>query len=97
MSCYSMTCPGITRAWHKHHRGQIDHVVRPKGRITVTVYDDREDSPTQGERDTFVIGDEPAFPINVPTNRYDDEDSDEERLPHDTDTIPLDWDEHPSR
>jgi dTDP-4-dehydrorhamnose 3,5-epimerase len=83
----------------------------------VGVYDDREDSSTQGELDTFVIGehnqkmiripgdcwhgfkaigDEPAFLINFPTNLYDYEDPDEERLPYDTDEIPLDWDEEPS-
>lgn len=116
MSYYSMTYPGITRAWHRHNRGQVDHFVCPKGRIKVGIYDDREDSPTQGDVDTFVIGehnqqviripgdcwhgfkaigDEPAFLINMPTNLYDYEDPDEERLPCNTDEIPLDWDELP--
>ena len=117
MSYYSMTYPDITRAWHKHHRGQIDHFVCPRGRIKVAVYDDRSDSPTQGELDTFVIGEhnqkviripgdcwhgfktigsEPAFLVNFPTKLYDYENPDEERLPHTTDEIPLDWDEEPS-
>lgn len=117
MSYYSMTYPGITRAWHRHHCGQVDHFVCPKGRIKVGIYDDRDDSPTQGELDTFVIGeynqkviripgecwhgfkaigDEPAFLINFPTELYDYDDPDEERLPYDTDKIPLDWDEEPS-
>ena len=116
MSYYSLTYPGIVRAWHKHNRGQIDHFVCPQGRIKVGVYDDREDSPTKGELNTFVIGEhnqqliripgecwhgfkavgtEPAILLNYPTNLYDYEDPDEERLPYDTDKIPLDWDAEP--
>lgn len=116
MSYYSITYPGITRAWHRHHRGQIDHFVCPIGHIKVGVYDDRSGSSTQGELETLVIGErsqkvirlpgacwhgfkaigtEPAMLINFPTNLYDYDDPDEERLPYDTDAIPLDWDEEP--
>jgi dTDP-4-dehydrorhamnose 3,5-epimerase len=41
-----------------------------------------------------VVGTEQDVLLNVPTNRYDD-DPDEERLPPDTEKIPMDWDEHP--
>ena len=116
MTYYSMSYPGVVRAWHRHNRGQVDHFVCPKGRIKVGVYDEREDSPTEGELDTFVIGehdqrairipgdcwhgfkaigDEPAFLLNFPTKLYDYDDPDEERLPPNTDAIPLDWDEMP--
>ena len=116
MTYYSMSYPGVVRAWHKHRRGQVDHFVCPKGRIKVGIYDDREDSPTQGDLDTFVIGEhnqqairvpgncwhgfktignEPAFLLNFPTKLYDYDDPDEQRLPPDTDAIPLDWDETP--
>ena len=116
MSYYSMSYPGVVRAWHKHCRGQIDHFVCPKGRIKVGIYDDREGSPTEDELDTFVIGEhdqrairipgdcwhgfktignEPAFLLNFPTKLYDYEDPDEERLPPDTDAIPLDWEATP--
>jgi dTDP-4-dehydrorhamnose 3,5-epimerase len=114
MSYYSMSYPGVVRAWHRHDRGQIDHFICPKGRIKVGIYDDRDGSATRGALDTFVIGehnqkivripgdcwhgfkaigDEPAFLVNFPTNLYDYENPDEERLPPDTDDIPLDWDE----
>lgn len=114
MSYYSMSYPGVVRAWHRHTRGQIDYFICPKGRIRVGIYDDREGSPTREELNTFVIGehnqkavripgacwhgfkaigDEPAFLINFPTNLYEYENPDEERLPHDTDEIPLDWEE----
>lgn len=56
MSYYSMTYPGIIRAWHRHLDGQVDHFVCPKGRIKIGIYDDCEGSPTQGGLDTFVIG-----------------------------------------
>ena len=116
MSYYSMTYPGVVRAWHRHNEGQVDYFVCPKGRIKIGIYDDREGSSTQGELNTFVIGehdqravripgdcwhgfkaigDEPAFLINFPTNLYDYEEPDEERLPYDTDEIPLDWEEEP--
>ncbi|KPN29288.1 dTDP-4-dehydrorhamnose 3,5-epimerase [Halolamina pelagica] len=108
--------PGIIRAWHRHLEGQNDHFVCPQGRIKVGVYDDRDDSPTQGELNTFVIGehnqklihipgdcwhgfkaigDKPALLINYPTELYDYENPDEERIPYDTDKIPLDWEEPP--
>ena len=114
MSYYSMSYPGVVRAWHRHRRGQIDHFVCPSGRIRVGVYDDREDSPTRGEVDEFVIGehaqrvvripgacwhgfevlgDERALLVNMPTKLYDYEDPDEERLPPDTDRIPMEWGE----
>ena len=116
MSYYSMSYPGVVRAWHRHRRGQIDHFVCPKGRIKIGVYDDREGSPTREELNTFVVGEHnqqvvripgdcwhgfkaignnPAFLINFPTNLYDYDDPDEERLPPHTDEIPLDWDEQP--
>lgn len=113
MSYYSMTYPGVVRAWHRHQRGQIDHFTCPNGRIKVGVYDDRPDSSTRGELNTFVIGehsqkviripgecwhgfkaigDDSAILINFPTKLYDYDDPDEERLPYDTERIPLDWD-----
>jgi dTDP-4-dehydrorhamnose 3,5-epimerase len=116
MAYYSLTYPGIVRAWHRHTHGQVDYFTCPQGRIKVGVYDDREDSPTRGELDNFVIGEhhqqviripgdcwhgfkaigtEPALLVNFPTELYDYDDPDEERLPHDTDEIPLDWHAEP--
>lgn len=116
MSYYSLTYPGIVRAWHRHTRGQVDYFVCPTGRIKVGIYDERDGSPTQDELNTFVIGEhdqrviripgdcwhgfktlgtEPALLINYPSERYNYDDPDEERLPPHTDKIPLDWDESP--
>jgi len=118
MSYYSLSDPGVIRAWHRHRRGKIDYFTCPKGRIKVGIYDDREESPTHGEVNQFVIGEhnqrviripgkcwhgfrvvgsEQAMLINFPTNLYDYDDPDEERLSPDTDKIPMDWDEKQHR
>jgi dTDP-4-dehydrorhamnose 3,5-epimerase len=66
MSYYSMSYPGVIRAWHRHTRGQIDHFVCPQGRIKVGIYDDRDDSPTEGEVNSFVIGEHNQQMIRIP-------------------------------
>lgn len=114
MAYYSLTYPGVVRAWHRHRRGQVDYFACPSGRIKVGVYDDREGSRTREEANTFVIGehdqqlvripgdcwhgfealgDEPALLVNFPSNLYDYDDPDEERLPPDSDRIPIEWGE----
>ena len=42
-----------------------------------------------------AVGDQRTVLVNFPTNLYDYEDPDEERLPYDTDQIPFDWEEAP--
>jgi dTDP-4-dehydrorhamnose 3,5-epimerase len=103
------TYPGIIRAWGRHHRGQIDHFVVPRGKAKIGIYDDRKATPAEGELDTYIlyegnmnywhgfiaVSDEQMLPINFPTKNYNCQDPDEELLPYDTDQIPLDWEEHP--
>ena len=66
MSYFSYTYPGIIRAWHRHLRGQNDYFVVPKGMVKVAVYDDRDDSPTKGEVNDFVIGEDNMVLLVVP-------------------------------
>lgn len=66
MAYYSMTDPDIIRAWHRHLEGQIDHFVCPTGRVKVAIYDDRDDSPTQGELDEIVIGEHVQRVVRIP-------------------------------
>jgi dTDP-4-dehydrorhamnose 3,5-epimerase len=66
MSYYSLSYPGVIRAWHRHTRGQTDHFVCPSGRIEVGVYDDREGSPSRGETNAFVIGEHTQQAIRIP-------------------------------
>ena len=44
----SMSYPGMIRAWHRHHRGQVDYFLVLKGAMKICAYDDRPDSPTNG-------------------------------------------------
>jgi len=66
MSYYSLSYPGVIRAWHRHTRGQIDHFVCPSGRIKIGIYDDRDGSDTRGETDTFVVGEHNQKVVRVP-------------------------------
>lgn len=66
MSYYSMTYPGVVRAWHRHERGQVDHFVCPTGRIKIGVYDEREGSPTNDEANTFVVGEHAQKAVRIP-------------------------------
>lgn len=51
----SLSYPGIIRAWHRHSRGQIDHICTVKGSIKVCAYDDRENSETKGQLDEIIL------------------------------------------
>jgi dTDP-4-dehydrorhamnose 3,5-epimerase len=52
---FSITQPGIIRAWHRHARGQVDYFLLLKGAIKVCAYDDQENSPTKGHMiETFL-------------------------------------------
>jgi dTDP-4-dehydrorhamnose 3,5-epimerase len=51
----TMVYPGVVKAWHYHEK-QTDHFVCVSGMAKVALYDHREDSPTHGETNTFVIG-----------------------------------------
>lgn len=42
-----------------------------------------------------AIGEEAVLLLNFPTNLYDYEDPDEQRLPYDTEEIPLEWEAAP--
>ncbi len=58
----SFSYPGIIRAWHRHHRGQVDYFLVLKGAMKICAYDDREKSPTKG-RLLEVVGNENKLQI----------------------------------
>ena len=61
--------PGVIKAWH-WHRLQDDNFTCVHGRMRLTLYDARKDSPTHGEVNEFVIGpDDPAL-IHIPKLVY---------------------------
>lgn len=68
--CYiTMVYPGVVKAWH-YHKKQTDHFVCVGGMAKVALFDDREDSPTRGEINDFVIGWQRQRMIIIPNNVY---------------------------
>jgi len=66
MTYYSKSYPGVIRAWHRHVRGQTDFFIVPVGNIKVAVYDDRENSPTRGEINEFILGEDNPILLKIP-------------------------------
>ncbi|MDP2182320.1 MAG: dTDP-4-dehydrorhamnose 3,5-epimerase family protein [Actinomycetota bacterium] len=61
--------PGVVKAWH-YHKKQTDHFVCVFGMAKVGLYDSREDSPTKGETNTFVIGWQRQRLLIIPNGVY---------------------------
>jgi dTDP-4-dehydrorhamnose 3,5-epimerase len=51
----SATYPGVVKAWHYHQR-QVDHFACVAGMVKLVLIDTRENSPTHGVVNEFVIG-----------------------------------------
>lgn len=51
----SYSNPGVTRAWHRHSKGQNDYLVCIQGSVRLCVFDDRAGSVTRGELDEIVL------------------------------------------
>jgi dTDP-4-dehydrorhamnose 3,5-epimerase len=67
MAYYSVTFPGVVRAWHRHPRTkQQDFMCFLQGTAKVAVYDDREGSPTRGLLNEFIIGEDNPTLIKIP-------------------------------
>ena len=63
------TYPQVVKAWH-YHKVQTDHIVAVAGMIKLVLYDPREDSPTRGEINEFVIGVHNTMLVQVPNQIY---------------------------
>lgn len=61
--------PGVVKAWH-YHKKQTDHFVCVTGQMKVVLYDPREDSPTRGMINEFIIGDHAPYLIEIPNLVY---------------------------
>lgn len=66
----SYSYPGMIRAWHRHHRGQVDYFVPVRGSIKICAYDDRIDSPTRGQLNEIITSQEKAQCVRVPGIYY---------------------------
>ncbi len=68
---YITTClPGFAKAWH-YHKLQSDFFTCMKGKMRLVLFDSRQDSPTKGEVQEFVISmDENPVLVKIPPLVY---------------------------
>jgi dTDP-4-dehydrorhamnose 3,5-epimerase len=64
-ACY----PGVVKAWH-YHRIQTDHFICVGGMAKVALYDARDDSPTKGTVNEFVMGNLNPIMLKIPKLVY---------------------------
>ena len=62
---FSVSYPGMIRAWHRHERGQFDIFVVTRGSLKICAYNDLGD-PQQGELDEIVTSGERLQAVIVP-------------------------------
>ena len=62
---FSTVHPGVVKGWHIHKRMVLNYAV-PVGRIKFVLYDDRDDSPTRGEVQEVVMGEDNYVLVTVP-------------------------------
>lgn len=63
---YITTCyPGVIKAWHMHEH-QTDYLCAIKGMIKLVLADLRDDSPTKGEINEFIMGDHNRMLVMIP-------------------------------
>ena len=61
--------PGVIKAWH-WHKLQTDHFTCIQGRMKLVLYDARADSPTCGEVNEFIVGDDNRLLVAIPPMVY---------------------------
>jgi dTDP-4-dehydrorhamnose 3,5-epimerase len=100
---YSISYPGMVRAWHRHVRGQVDCFVVLKGALKICAYDDKtqelDEIVSTGDNVQVVripghywhgfkvVGNERAYLVYFVNRQYDYENPDEERRPWNDKTI----------
>ena len=66
----SYSYPGMIRAWHRHHRGQVDYFITVRGATKICAYDDRPDSTTRGQLDEILSSEEKVQCVRIPGVYY---------------------------
>ncbi|WP_287588890.1 dTDP-4-dehydrorhamnose 3,5-epimerase family protein [Candidatus Borrarchaeum sp.] len=56
----------VIRAWHRHHRGQVDYFLVLKGAMKICAYDDRADSPTKGKLIEVIASEKKPQIVRIP-------------------------------
>ncbi len=94
---FSISYPGIVRAWHRHLRGQVDYFLVLKGAMKICAFDEKSKELNEivsaGENLQVVripghywhgfkvLGNEKAYLVYFTNKLYDYENPDEERRP----------------
>lgn len=102
-SNFSVTFPGVIRAWHKHERGQTDYFVVVRGALKICVFDEAsrelEEIVSAGDNLQVVrvpghfwhgvkaVGNKPGLLVYFTTRLYDAASPDEVRRPWDDKTV----------
>lgn len=66
---FTTAYPGVIKAWH-YHEIQTDYFFCVKGRARVALYDSRDDSPTRGMINDFLVGEDNPLLIAIPPLVY---------------------------
>lgn len=66
----SYSYPGMIRAWHRHHRGQVDYFITVRGATKICAYDDTEKSQTIGNLDEIISSEEKIQCVRIPGYYY---------------------------
>ena len=64
---FSTIYPGVIKGWHLHKQMTLNYAV-VVGMIKLALYDDRDKSPTRGEMQELIIGQENYQLIKIPPN-----------------------------
>ena len=62
---FSVVYPGVIKGWHLHKEMTLNYAV-VSGMIKLVLYDDRAGSPTSGELQEVVIGEDNYMLVRVP-------------------------------
>jgi dTDP-4-dehydrorhamnose 3,5-epimerase len=62
---FSSVYAGAVKAWHLHRRMTLNYAV-PMGEIKLVLYDDRPDSPTNGELVELFVGERNYVLVTIP-------------------------------
>ena len=65
----STTYPQVVKAWH-YHKVQTDNIVAVQGMLKLVLYDARENSPSKGEVNEFIMGVHNPILVQVPHGVY---------------------------
>jgi len=58
--------PGVVKGWH-FHRQKIENFAALRGTIRLVLFDARENSPTRGEQNEFLLGEDHPQLVQVPS------------------------------